>query len=280
MGIQEEVLPAPADLLLLFIPFYFVLRCFSLLFQHTHTHTHINILYLEAKTKNKAGVFFSPSLPPYSASFSLLTSTSSLILLYLIIFFPSPRPIFSSPCFFPPHPFFPTSPFHFLPLTSFLISTFPFLSPHSAPSSSSLSPFLPYLLISFPHPYLPSLIPSSPSSHPHCVSFLLLPYLHISSMFHPLSLSLMSSYPFLLISFPTSLFFLVSFSFSTSSIFFPSCLLVYFPPHIFLPCLSTSSFHYVLILHSSSLPPSLLVSFPLLSSPVFTSCCLHQNVCF
>lgn len=58
---------------------YSILFCPSLFFPFipTHTHTHIDTLYIEAKTKNKAGVFFlfSPSLfcflfPPYLHIFS------------------------------------------------------------------------------------------------------------------------------------------------------------------------------------------------------------------
>lgn len=286
---------------------YSILFCPSLffLFIPTHTHTHIDTLYIEAKTKNKAGVFFSPSLPPYS--FSLLTSTSSLILLYLIIFFPSPRPIFFISLFLPATSFLSNIPLSFPPPNflpylhlSFPVSSFCSLLIFLKPFSSLPPHFISLPLSSFPHPFLSFLTSSlcflSPPPLPTH-------FLHVSSS---LSLSLISSYPFLtsrflpyLLIFSCLLFFLyllhffpifcipvASFSSHLLSSFLPASLFIslhiFSFPYLFLPCLSTSSFHYVLILHSSSssLPPSLLVSFPLLSSPVFTSCCLHQNVCF
>lgn len=269
MGIQEEVLPAPADLLLLFIPFYFVLRCFSFLFQHTHTHTHINILYLEAKTKNKAGVFFSPSLPPYSASFSLLTSTSSLILLYLIIFFPAPRPIFFISLFLPATSFLSNIPLSFPPPNflpylhlSFPVSSFCSLLIFLKPFSSLPPHFISLPLSSFPHPFLSFLTsslcflspPPLPTHFLHVSSSLSFSYFSFPSLPPYFFLS-----PFLSLPPPFLPHILHScrLIFFSSFVFFPSCLLVYFPPHIFLslslPSLSLYFFlplcpHFALLL--------------------------------
>lgn len=246
-------------------------------YSNTHTHTHIDTLYIEAKTKNKAGVFFlfSPSLfcflfPPYLHIFSypplphnfLSFPTSHF---FISLFLPATSFLSNIPLSFPPPNFLPYLHLSF-PVSSFC-SLLIFLKPFSSlpPHFISLSP------------YLPSLIPSSPSSHPHCVSFLLLPYLHISSMFHPLSHCL-SSLPilfFLLVSFPTSLFFLVSFSFSTSSISSPYS--AFLSPHFLLLIFCLLSFLPPCLFPSTYFPS---LSLPSLSLYFFLPLCPHFALIF